>query len=71
MSSKLSYSIVVPTYNEEKDIEETLKCLTSLNYDNYDVIIVDDSNDNTPNIIKRYQGNKIKLIRPKKKKRKK
>ena len=65
MKDNLKYSIVVPTYNEEKDIEETIKYLLSMKYDNYDVIIVDDSNDNTPNIIKKYASDKLKLIIPK------
>lgn len=64
MNKDLKYSIVIPTYNEEKDIEETLKHLIALDYDNYDVIIVDDSRDNTPNIIRKYVGEKIKLIIP-------
>ena len=64
MKSKLKYSIVIPTYNEEKDIEETIKYLMAIKYDNYDVIIVDDSNDNTTNIIKKYEGDKLKLIVP-------
>ena len=38
--------------------------LIQSNY-NYDVIIVDDSNDNTPNIIKKYVSDKLKLIIPK------
>jgi glycosyltransferase involved in cell wall biosynthesis len=64
MSQLLKYTVVVPTYNEEKDIEETLKYLMALNYDNYDVIIVDDSTDNTPNIIKKYENEKLRLIIP-------
>ena len=68
MNSQLKYTIVVPTYNEEKDIEDTLKHLISLEYDNYDVIIVDDSIDNTPNIINKYIGDKVRLIKPVEKK---
>ena len=64
MNDKLKYSIIVPTYNEEEDIENTISHLLSLNYDNYDIIIVDDSDDNTPNIIKKFASDKIKLIIP-------
>lgn len=64
MNDNLKYSIIVPTYNEEKDIEKTVSHLLSLNYDNYDIIIVDDSDDNTANIIKKFSSEKIKLIIP-------
>lgn len=64
--TKLKYTIVVPTYNEENDIEDTIQYLINIDYENYDIIIVDDSNDNTPNIIRKYVGNKLKLIIPEK-----
>ena len=64
MNNNLKYTIVVPTYNEENDIEETIKHLIEIDYENYDVIIVDDSNDNTPNIIRKYESDKLKLIIP-------
>ena len=61
-----NFSIIIPTYNEENDIGNTLKSLLEINYKNYNILIVDDSNDNTPNIIKKYvyQNKNIKLIRP-------
>lgn len=55
----------MPTYNEEKDIGDTVKHLLSLDYDNYDIIIVDDSDDNTASIIRKFASDKIKLIIPK------
>ena len=60
------FSIIIPTYNEENDIENTLKSLLEINYKNYNIFIIDDSNDNTTNIIKKYvdQNKNIKLIRP-------
>ena len=59
-----SYSIVIPTYNEENDIESTLYHLTMLQWDNFEAIIVDDSNDSTPDIVKRFMvaDDRIKLI---------
>ena len=39
MNNELKYSIVMPTYNEEKDIGDTVKHLLSLDYDNYNIII--------------------------------
>ena len=47
-------SIVVPACNEEEDIEETLTRLLALDYDNYEVIAIDDrSTDRTGEIMDR------------------
>lgn len=41
-------SIIAPAYNEEKTIIDNVKCLISLQYQNFEIIIVNDgSNDNT------------------------
>ena len=47
-------SIIVPTFNEEKTIEEFLKRIEKLKQriKNFELIIVDDSNDNTAKIAK-------------------
>lgn len=46
-------SIIVPCFNEEKVIQQSLKSLMMLDYTNYEVIIVDDgSTDNTLEILK-------------------
>ena len=48
-------SIVVPARNEEDTIEETLNRLLSLDYDNYEVIAVNDrSTDRTGEIMERF-----------------
>jgi glycosyltransferase involved in cell wall biosynthesis len=47
-------SIIVPARNEEEDIEQALSLLLALDYDNYEVIAVNDrSNDRTGEIIDR------------------
>jgi glycosyltransferase involved in cell wall biosynthesis len=47
-------SIVVPARNEERDIEQTLTLLLELDYDNYEVIAVNDrSTDRTGEIMER------------------
>ena len=47
-------SIIVPARNEEADIERALKTLLSLDYDNYEVIAVNDrSTDRTGEIMER------------------
>lgn len=57
------FSIVVPTYNEEEDIERTLKSLLSLDYPNKEIVIVDDSKDRTPEIIGKYIDQGVVLIK--------
>ena len=51
----MKVSIIIPTYNDEKTITETLDSVVSQTYDDYEVIIVDDgSTDNTSVVIKNY-----------------
>jgi glycosyltransferase involved in cell wall biosynthesis len=50
-------SIIVPARNEEETIEQTLNCLLGLDYDNYEVIAVDDrSTDRTGEIMERVRS---------------
>lgn len=64
-------SIIVPVYNEEKVIKDSVKSLLNLDYSNYEIIIVNDgSKDNTLEVAKtlvglqpgRYGDVKISLI---------
>lgn len=60
----MKFSIIIPTYNEENDITATLESLASLDYPDYEVFIVDDSTDLTPDIVRRYESKRIQLIHP-------
>jgi len=62
----MKFSIIIPTYNEEKDIADTLENLIALDYPDKEIIVVDDSTDNTPNIIRGHSDRGIRLIRPEK-----
>ena len=48
-------SIIIPSYNEEKDIEKTLEAACSSDWDNKEVICIDDSTDDTKKLIKKMQ----------------
>lgn len=55
-------SIIMPAYNAEKYIKDTIASVIAQTYTNWEMIIVDDSsNDNTNEIIKEYQQKEKKL----------
>lgn len=55
-------SIVIPTYNEAADIGTTLDSLVALEYDDYEVLVVDASQDATPQIVANYPSPKVRLV---------
>ena len=56
--------IISPTYNSERYINNCIESVASQDYDNYEMIVIDDaSTDNTYNIAKRWESDKIKVIR--------
>ncbi|MDD5191855.1 MAG: glycosyltransferase [Candidatus Nanoarchaeia archaeon] len=62
---KYAVSFVVPAYNEEKTIEDTIKNIFNVDYDMLEVIVVNDgSTDNTKKIIEKLMKEypKLKLI---------
>lgn len=57
-------SIIIPTYNRAKTIERCIESLQRQTYSNFEIIIVDDnSNDNTEEIVKRINDKRIKYIK--------
>ena len=55
-------SVIIPAYNEEKDIGNCLNSLKKQRYKNFEIIVVDDgSTDNTKKIVKIYKN--IRLIK--------
>ena len=70
---KCDVSVIVPVFNAEKFIKDTIECVLKQTYNNWELILVDDmSTDNSCKIIEKYQemypNKKIKLIRSNKKK---
>lgn len=60
----MKFSIVVPTYNEEHDIAATLDTLVALDWPDFEILVVDDSTDRTPEIVRAYGRQGVRLIRP-------
>lgn len=56
-------SIIIPAYNSERWIRQTIESALSQSYQNIEVIVVDDgSTDNTASIVKKYESKQLKLI---------
>ena len=63
MDTNILVSIIIPNYNGESFLSETINSVLSQTYIHYEVIIVDDgSTDNSKQIIEGYQNNKLKII---------
>lgn len=55
-------SIVIPVYNSEKYIKETIECILNQTYKNWEIIFVDDgSKDGSVDIIRDYQDERMHL----------
>ena len=61
---KEKIDIILPNYNSEDYIDQTLKSVINQSYKNWKLFIIDDgSNLKTKNILKKYRKNKkIKII---------
>jgi teichuronic acid biosynthesis glycosyltransferase TuaG len=56
-------SIITPSYNSSRFIEECVGSVLSQTYDNWEMLIVDDySADNSLQILKKYNDKRIQLI---------
>ena len=59
MKNIAKISIIMPNYNSQKYLRETIKSITQQTYQNWELIIVDDnSNIKTKNILKSFKNNK-------------
>ena len=56
-------SVIMPSFNTEKYINDSIDSVLGQTYNNFELIIVDDcSSDNSVDIIKKYDDPRIKLI---------
>ena len=49
-------SIIIPAYNSQKTISQTLRSVSLLNYPNKEIIVVNDSDDKTPSIARLHKA---------------
>ncbi len=64
-NNKTNLSIIIPARNEEANIEHCIQSILQSNYPAhlFEIIVVDDhSEDNTANIVKKYEVQNVKLI---------
>ena len=55
-------SIVIPARNEAADIAATLDACLAMDYEPKEIIVVDDSSDETPHVVAGYAGRGVRLI---------
>src|SRR5437899_12007858 len=56
-------SLIVPSYNEKEDIGGTLDVVLALDYPNKEVICVDDSSDDTREVVQGYRARGVRVLR--------
>lgn len=57
-------TIVMPAYNSEKHIEQSIDSVITQTYENWELIVIDDfSNDKTVEKVQNYHDKRIKLIK--------
>ncbi len=64
MQHNIFFSIIIPTFNRASFLHKTIQSVLSQNYENFELIIVDDgSTDNTDEIIEKLQNSQIKYFK--------
>lgn len=63
----MKFSIIIPSYNEGDDIRLSIESAINQNKQNKEILVVDDSTDETPEIIKEYADKGVQFIKGEKK----
>ena len=62
--NNIKISVIIPTFNREKLIGNSIKSVLNQTFKNFELIIVDDgSTDNTSEVVDKFQDNRIKYIK--------
>ena len=62
----VNFSIIIPLFNKENHIENTLKSVLKQTYTNYEIIIVNDgSNDGSESKVLNFKDSRIQLYNQK------
>ena len=56
MKDTVKFSIIIPSYNTSKFLETCIKSVIAQNYENWELFIIDQSNDNSYEIAKQYEN---------------
>lgn len=60
------FSIIIPLYNKEKFIKNTLQCVFNQSFTNYEVIVVNDgSTDKSLAVLEKFSDNRLKIFNQK------
>lgn len=63
MNKNEMVSVIIPLYNAEKYIAETIESVLQQTYQNFEVIVIDDcGTDHSVEIVKRYKDERIKIF---------
>ncbi|OYT52441.1 hypothetical protein B6U66_01965, partial [Candidatus Bathyarchaeota archaeon ex4484_135] len=54
LARKPFVTIMIPCYNEKDIVERTIESCLSVDYDNFEILVVDDSTDETVEILKKW-----------------
>jgi glycosyltransferase involved in cell wall biosynthesis len=57
------FSVLIPLYNKERSIKNTIQSVLDQNFNDFEIIVVNDgSTDNSPEIVKQFVDPRIRLI---------
>jgi cellulose synthase/poly-beta-1,6-N-acetylglucosamine synthase-like glycosyltransferase len=56
-------SVLLPTYNEQNVIDRLLRCCTDFDYSDYEIVVIDDSIDDTVQLLQKWKSHpRVKVI---------
>jgi glycosyltransferase involved in cell wall biosynthesis len=62
MNKNLKFTIIIPSYNEKEDVRLAIESSIKQRYPDKEILVIDDSTDNTPQIIREYVSRGVVLL---------